>query len=265
MPKSAEHLSLTDLASGMKAVHFISDLHLSATTPRITERFLAYLDGPARTASALFVLGDLFDAWPGDDCLESPDDGFNQQIAVALRCLSQDGVSLNIMRGNRDFLLGAAFASATGAHLVDDPFLLDLGTYSFVLAHGDALCTDDTPYQEFRAQVRSPSWQRSFLARPLVERKAIANALRQQSEVAKREKLSNARQYEMDVSETAVERLLADYDFAPLIHGHTHRPRDHYRQVGSRSIERHVLADWRDDRGEYLLWNGDSLNRCPLP
>ena len=249
----------------MKTVHFISDLHLSATTQRITERFLAYLDGPARTASALFVLGDLFDAWPGDDCLESPDDGFNRQIATALKRLSQADVSLSIMHGNRDFLLGTAFASATGARLVDDPFLLDLGTQSFVLAHGDALCTDDAPYQEFRAQVRSPAWQQSFLARPLAERKAIANALRQQSEVAKREKLSNARQYEMDVSEPAVERLLADYDFAPLIHGHTHRPDDHYHQVGAHSIQRHVLADWRDDRGEYLLWNGNALERCSLP
>ena len=265
MPKSAEQVSLTNHDSGMKTVHFISDLHLSAATPRITECFLAYLEGPAREASALYILGDLFDAWPGDDCLQSPDDDFNQRIVAALQRLSQRGVALSIMHGNRDFLLGPAFASATGARLIGDPFFIDLGTQSFVLAHGDALCIDDWQYQAFRAQVRAPEWQQAFLARPLDERKAIANSLRQQSEIAKREKLNNARQYEMDISEAAVERLLAEFGFVPLIHGHTHRPDDHIRQIDGRPpVRRHVLADWRDDRGEYLQWNGDVLSRHPL-
>ena len=140
---------------------FVSDLHLSAQTPKLTRIFLDFLGGRARAAEALYILGDLFEYWVGDDDLEDPT---NASIANALRELSDSGVALNVMRGNRDFLLSDGFAAATGARLLTDPYVLSLPAWQFVLSHGDALCTDDLEYQAFRNQSRTPEWQAAFLA-----------------------------------------------------------------------------------------------------
>jgi UDP-2,3-diacylglucosamine hydrolase len=237
---------------------FISDLHLSAQTPELNQLFLQFLGGRARAAEALYILGDLFEYWVGDDDLEDPT---NASIANALRELSDSGVELNVMRGNRDFLFGDGFAAATGARLLTDPYVLSLPAWQFVLSHGDALCTDDLEYQAFRSQSRTPEWQTAFLAKPLAERRAIARALRKQSEAGKQGK--NA--YLMDLNPGATEDFLRDHGYATFIHGHTHRPATHDHIVDGISVERWVLADWHEGdgptRAECLVWDGEALLR----
>ena len=239
---------------------FVSDLHLSPQAPGVTRLFLDFLAGRARAAAELYVLGDLFEAWPGDDCIDDPDDRYNAGIVAALRELSDAGVALSVMRGNRDFLLGDDFAARSGARLLPDPYILSLPAWQFVLAHGDALCTDDREYQTFRLQVRDPAWRAAFLAKPLAERKAIAAALRQQSENSKRDKA----QYQMDLNAGATEDFLREHGYATFIHGHTHRPATHDHIVDGIHVERWVLADWHDDRGECLCWDGETLVREAL-
>lgn len=247
-------------------LHFLSDLHLSPGAPDITRIFLDYLAGEARQAKWIFILGDLFEAWPGDDAIEAPDDPdapdshFAGEIVAALRTLSKSGTRVSVMRGNRDFLLGHEFAEKAGAELLPDPCLVSLPSRPLVLSHGDLLCTDDSAYQAFRTQVRSPEWQATFLARPLRERKAIASALREQSEASKRGKAMQA----MDVSPAATDDLLRQNNYATLIHGHTHRPARHDHIVDGVHVERWVLADWHDGYGEYLLLDGDRLSRREL-
>ena len=245
-------------------IHFISDLHLAAQTPGVARRFLHYLDHDAHQAEQLFILGDLFEAWPGDDCIDDPDSSFNQSIVDALRRLSDSGVELSVMHGNRDFLLGDQFAARSGARLIPDPFMLALPSQHFVLAHGDALCTNDTEYQIFRAEVRSPTWSTAFLGKPLAERKAIAAALRLQSERSKEEKLRHQRPYEMDLNPAATEMFLREHHYTTFIPGHTHLPARHEHCIDGRIVERWVLADWHEDRGEVLCFDGTQLARQAL-
>ncbi|WP_300452842.1 UDP-2,3-diacylglucosamine diphosphatase [Accumulibacter sp.] len=236
---------------------FISDLHLAPEAPGATRLLLDFLAGRARAAEQLFILGDLFEAWPGDDCLDDPDDRFVSAIVEALRELSAAGVAVSVMHGNRDFLLGDRFSASSGARLLPDPYLLSLPTWQFVLSHGDALCTDDGDYQAFRAQVRQAAWQSSFLSRPLAERRAIAMAARQKSESAKRDKAPSL----MDVNPAATDDFLRQNGYASLIHGHTHRPATHDHLVDGIHVERWVLSDWRETAGECLCWNGEELVR----
>ena len=245
-------------------IHFISDLHLSAQTPGVTRLFLDYLGSQARDAEQLFILGDLFEAWPGDDSIDDPDDDFNRQIVSALYTLSRAGIKLSIMHGNRDFLLGNEFSERTGCSLLPDAYVLSLPSWQFVLAHGDAQCTDDTEYQRFRAQVRTPAWCESFLAKPLQERKSIAAALRQQSENSKREKARQA-QYLMDLNPATTDDFLREHGYATFIHGHTHQPARHDHMVDGIHVERWVLSDWHEDQGEILTWDGEQLKRKTLP
>jgi UDP-2,3-diacylglucosamine hydrolase len=247
----------------MPIIHFISDLHLSPQTPGATQLFLDYLCQRATQAEHLYILGDLFEVWSGDDCIDDPLDSFNRQIVDALRALSASGVGLSVMHGNRDFLLGAAFAARTGAHLIADPYLLVVSQQQFVLAHGDALCTDDSDYLVFRAQVRSREWQTAFLAKSLSERNAIAAALRRQSEESKQEKSIQA-PYVMDLNPAATDDFLRANGYATFIHGHTHQPATHQHRVDGIPVERWVLADWHDTRGEVLIWDGERLSREPL-
>jgi UDP-2,3-diacylglucosamine hydrolase len=242
------------------ALHFLSDLHLSPDTPGITRLFLDYLAGEARAAGQIFILGDLFDAWPGDDALDDPEDGFNRDIVERLRRLADSGTSVAVQHGNRDFLLGERFAKASSARLLSDPYLLSLPTGQFVLSHGDALCTDDPDYQSFREKVRAPAWREALLARSLKERKLIAASLRQQSEAYKRDKTSQA----MDINAAATDDFLRQHGYATMIHGHTHRPDRHEHLVDGISVERWVLSDWREDHGEYLAWDGQQLTRHAL-
>lgn len=245
--------------SGAALILFISDLHLSPQAPGVTRRFLGFLGGRARAAGHLYILGDLFEVWPGDDCLDDPGDVYGAGIVGGLRACAEAGTAISIMHGNRDFLLGEAFAVRCGARLLPDPHVLSTESWQFVLSHGDALCTDDADYQKFRRQVRDPAWRQAFLARPLAERRAIAAALRQQSENAKREKRDAA--CSMDLNPGATEDFLRDHGYATFIHGHTHRPAAHDHIVDGIHVERWTMADWREDRGECLCWDGRQLAR----
>ncbi len=222
---------------------FISDLHLCPTRPAINEIFFDFLQGPAAQAEALYILGDLFEYWAGDD----DDDPFNASVIVGLRALADRGISLYLMHGNRDFLIGERFIAASGAKLLRDPTLTDLYGTPTLLMHGDTLCTDDVDYQRFRTQVRSPVFQQAFLARPLAARKQKISKLRAQSEASKQTKAEEI----MDVTPAAVETALRAHGYPRLIHGHTHRPARHEHVVDGRRCERWVLADWYQ-RGSYL-------------
>ena len=245
-----------------RPVLFASDLHLCEATPRIADAFVGLLEGPAREAEALYLLGDVFEYWAGDDDRDTP---FHARIVGALRDLTAHGVEVGFLPGNRDFLIGEAFSRATGVRLLPDPFVLSLPAWQFVLTHGDAFCTDDLPYQQFRAMVRNPAWQQQFLALPLAVRKQQIEAIRQKSEAGKKEKAGTGSDYLMDVNAGTVEDFLHDHGYATLIHGHTHRPATHDHVVDGIHCERWVLADWREDAagavGEFLAWNGETLQR----
>jgi UDP-2,3-diacylglucosamine hydrolase len=223
---------------------FISDLHLSPARPAIVRLFESFLRGPAQASTALYVLGDLFEYWAGDDDLS---DAFNSRIAQSLSDCSKRGTQVFFMHGNRDFLAGDAFARTCSLTLLEDPVHVQLDDGDALLSHGDALCTDDLEYQTFRAKVRSPTWQREFLERPLAERKAEIEALRARSEAEKQIKPAAI----MDVNEAAVCELFRRENATRLIHGHTHRPAHHRHLVDGTYRDRWVLSDWYDN-GSYL-------------
>ncbi len=223
---------------------FASDLHLSDSDPATEAAFMAFLAGPARQAQALYLLGDIFEYWAGDD----DDDPLNQRVAAALHAVSQAGVAVHLMHGNRDFLLGEQYAKVAGATLLADPTLITAFGRPWLLSHGDALCTDDLPYQQFRTLVRQPAWQAAFLARTLAERKAEISRIRAASQLAKQQKASDI----MDVNTFAVAALLAKYPGAHLLHGHTHRPARHQHEVQHGLRQRWVLPDWYAGKGGYL-------------
>ncbi|MDP1524207.1 MAG: UDP-2,3-diacylglucosamine diphosphatase [Rhodocyclaceae bacterium] len=220
---------------------FISDLHLSAHEPATVAHFLQFLEGPARQAARLTILGDLFDYWPGDDDLADP---FNSRIATALHALADHGVAIDLMVGNRDFLIGNTFAATAGVTLLLDPTVREIGGIKTLLTHGDTLCTDDADYQRFRAQVRSPEWQAQFLARPLAERKREIETLRARSEAEKRSKPQEI----MDANANAVVAALCRHQADAMIHGHTHRQGCHTHGTGTRW----VLGDWHADKASVL-------------
>jgi UDP-2,3-diacylglucosamine hydrolase len=230
---------------------FISDLHLQESHPRTLEAFFRFLSEHASRAEALYLLGDIFEYWAGDDDLATP---FHQQIVKALRELSDQGVAVYWMAGNRDFLVGQDFAQAAGLRLLPDPHVADFKGQTVVLVHGDAQCTDDHKYMAFRAQVRDPAWQRQFLAMPLEQRKAIIAGLREGSRQAHGEK-----SYEiMDVTSDAVRALHEASGAGVIIHGHTHRPALH--QDAATGRRRYVLPDWELDaeprRGGWIAIDG---------
>jgi len=218
---------------------FISDLHLTAGDAETTRRFVEFMEGPARAARDLYILGDLFEAWIGDD----DDDPRLEPIVAALGKLTNSGVACALMHGNRDFLLGQRFCEATGARLLGDYERVTLGGERALLTHGDLLCTDDTRYMTLRAELRSKQWQRDFLARPLAERRQIASDLRQLSatEIAAKD------EYIMDVNQAAVERTMRDHGVTLLVHGHTHRPAVHRFELDGRPATRIVLGAWYHD------------------
>jgi len=233
---------------------FISDLHLSPRSPGATRLFLQFLAGRARLADELFILGDLFEAWIGDDDCDDP---FNAEVVAALRLASESGLKISAMHGNRDFLLGTGFTAASGVKLLNDPYILSTAEWQFVLSHGDALCLDDTAYMTFRTQVRNPEWQAALLAKPLAERRAIAAHMREVSESSQRGKENPY----TDLQAAATDDFLREHGYATFIHGHTHQPAKHDHIVDGIHVERWVLADWHEDRGECLVWNGEALIR----
>jgi UDP-2,3-diacylglucosamine hydrolase len=216
---------------------FISDLHLSEERAAANERFIAFLEREARSAGALYILGDFFEYWIGDDDLEAP---FNAVIAGLLRGLTRSGVPVYLMHGNRDFLLGEGFCRATGAMLLPDPSVVEVQGEKTLLAHGDTLCTDDHDYQAWRRVARSQEWQRDFLARPREERRRMILGLREKSKAVIEAKPADI----MDVNDGAVAEALRAHGVRRLVHGHTHRAGRHEHRVDGRLCERWVLPDW---------------------
>jgi UDP-2,3-diacylglucosamine hydrolase len=231
----------------------ISDLHLCESRPNILQIFTSFLKDVATQAQSLYILGDFFEYWPGDDTIAT---GTHQDIITALRELSSQQVNVFFMHGNRDFLLGQTFADAANIELLPDPSIINLYGHRILLSHGDALCTDDISYQAFRKQVRSEKWQEDFLSQPLDQRIAYIEMLRVKSQQEK----SNKSLRIMDVNMTEVEILLATYDFPPIfIHGHTHRPNKHIHTLEEHRCERWVLADWYE-QGSYLRLDKDGCH-----
>jgi UDP-2,3-diacylglucosamine hydrolase len=219
------------------ATLFISDLHLSPERQRANELFFDFASRIAPRADALYVLGDLFEYWIGDDDLDDP---FNAAVADALAQIAAGGVALYFMHGNRDVLAGEDFLRRARARLITDPTLLDLYGQRTLLMHGDTLCTADVEYQKFRVRARDPRFQREFLSQPIERRRAQMLGMRAASEQHKQETAENI----MDVSPDAVEEVLRAHGYPRLIHGHTHRPARHVHMVDGRACERWVLADW---------------------
>lgn len=218
--------------------------------PRTTQAFFNFLHQHAVHTRQLYLLGDIFEAWAGDDDLDDP---YHQQVVGELKKISAAGVEVFWMAGNRDFLVGTRFADATGIKLLPDPYVATIAGRLLVLTHGDAYCTDDTAYMQFRAQVRQPEWQQSFLALPLAQRKAIVDQLRTGSREAQRDKSYDI----MDVNQEAIADLFRASTSATMIHGHTHRPAKHDYQIDDAARVRYVLSDWDLDhataeRGDWL-------------
>lgn len=220
---------------------FISDLHLSAERPRTIARFLRFMREDAPGHPELVVLGDLFEFWIGDDAGAAA-----APVIAALAAASASGQRVLLMHGNRDMLLGRDFAHAIGSRLLADPLVLEVAGTRTLLSHGDAWCTRDAAYQQFRAMVRQPDFQRSFLAKPVAERIAVARAARMQSETEKAVKATDI----MDVTPEAIVAALDSAGVERLIHGHTHRPGVHVHEVRGRRAERWVLPDWDCDSAE---------------
>ena len=219
-------------------VLFISDLHLDAGDAETIGRFVKLLDGDARDADELYILGDLFEAWIGDD----DDDPRIAPIVGALRRLTQSGVACAVMHGNRDFLIGERFCSLTGCRLLGDYERIELNGQPVLLTHGDLLCTDDTRYMQLRSELRAAEWQRSFLAKSLAERRRIANDLRQLSAA----EIAAKSEYIMDVNQGAVERTMREFGVTLLVHGHTHRPAVHRFTLVGKPATRIVLGAWHE-------------------
>jgi UDP-2,3-diacylglucosamine hydrolase len=234
------------------AALFISDLHIDDSRPAITEQFLSFLAAEARDAEALYILGDLFESWVGDDAADAA-----QSAAITgLHSLTSQGVPCFVMHGNRDFLLAGQFCRMSGAQLLPDPLIVTLYGEPVLVTHGDALCTDDRAYQRLRATVRDADWQRQFLALSIASRRALAGAARVGSQAH-----TAAVEYAItDVNADSVAMALRAAGTATLLHGHTHRPAIHPLQVDGRPCTRIVLGDWYD-QGSLLRWdrNGPEL------
>ncbi|MDZ4141085.1 MAG: UDP-2,3-diacylglucosamine diphosphatase [Methylotenera sp.] len=250
------HDDKSDGAS-LKPNLFISDLHLCASRPHSTAAFLHFLQSSATQARALYILGDLFEYWAGDDDV---DDAHHQSIIAAFRQLANAGVNIYFMHGNRDFLISEIFCNAANITLLQDPTLITLYGKRILLSHGDDLCTDDVAYQEFRRQVRDSAWQKDFLSQPLPSRKSRIEAIRLRSEHEKSHKSAEI----MDVNQDAVAHLLKAYSYPEvLIHGHTHRPNQHHIQLDGHDITRWVLGDWYE-HGSYLVCDENGCESISL-
>lgn len=242
---------------------FISDLHLDAERPDIAQLFGDFIDGEAHDAEALYILGDLFEAWVGDD---DPSE-IGAFVADKLRALSDTGVRVYFQHGNRDFLVGRDFAQRAGLRLLPEHAVIVLAGEPVLLMHGDSLCTDDLAYQAFRAQTRNVAWRTQFLSQPLAARLAFAAKAREASrERQQAMKTDDRAQFETvtDVSPDAVRETLARYGIATLIHGHTHRPAVHTLDIHGRACRRIVLGDWYT-QGSALRVNAQGMTLAALP
>lgn len=233
----------------MKPTYFISDLHLSPDLPRVTAGFFALIDHLEGNAEALYVLGDLFEAWVGDDNLND----YNRSIMEAFARLGARGTAVYFLHGNRDFLLGDEFVKTCRGFMLPESQVIQCYGYQVLVEHGDALCTLDEKYQAFRAQSRHPLWQQGMLDKPLAERVQIAEAWRAQSRMANSNKPENI----MDVTPQAVIDTMIAKNVTLMVHGHTHRPQVHELNLGDKSGQRLVLGDWREDEGKAVIAMAD--------
>ena len=229
------------------ATLFVSDVHLDAATPEAIEQFLDFLRSHASSAQALYILGDLFETWIGDD----DRDPVKSEVCAGLRALTTSGVGCFILHGNRDFLLGREFCTATGSRLLQDPIVVYLDGERVLVTHGDALCTDDHSYQELRSIVRTADWQRRFLALPLADRELLAN----QARAGSRDHTARTIPKIMDVNMEAVARAFRVAHVRRIIHGHTHRPAVHDMMIDGDAAQRIVLGAWYE-QGSYLAYEG---------
>jgi UDP-2,3-diacylglucosamine hydrolase len=238
------------------ATLFASDLHLDSESPWAIDAFLAFLDGPARSAEALYLLGDLFEVWVGDDD-DSPD---HARTCAGLKALTDSGVAVYVIHGNRDFLLGDGFALRTGVKLLPDPVLVDLYGVPTLLSHGDVFCTEDPSYQQLRSIVRRPGFQQRFLALPLEARRTLASAARAGSKAHTERTIPTI----MDVNPEAVIRAFRTTGARRLVHGHTHRPAIHPGVVDGTNTERVVLAPWYE-AASCVSIGPEGVREIPLP
>ncbi len=230
---------------------FVSDLHLAADRPETTRLFIRFLETQARQAKALYILGDLFEVWLGDDMI-LPD---YQPAIAAMKALSDSGVSLFLMHGNRDFFMGEQLMQLCGATLLDDPTEIKLDGIPTLLMHGDTLCSDDLEYMKFRAMVRNPQWQNEVLAKSPAERLALAKQFREISKTETGNKAENI----MDVNQAEVERMFSAHSVKRLIHGHTHRPAIHELKINNQNVLRVVLGDWYTQGSVLVCENGQCV------
>lgn len=231
---------------------FVSDVHLSESREKSTDAFLSFLDKGTRGASALYILGDLFDLWLGDDDTRFP----HLFILDALKRVTARGISVGVLHGNHDFLLGAGFEKRTGCRLLPDPYVVDLYGTSVLLSHGDILCTDDVAYQAYRSQVRDPEQQHLFLALPMKQRLLKAAVLQGTS----KEAVQGKAQHIMDVNKDAVEQMMLAHNVRHLVHGHTHRPGIHGVSLSGQTATRIVLGDWYEQGSDnILIWEKDTF------
>ncbi|MDH3748889.1 MAG: UDP-2,3-diacylglucosamine diphosphatase [Gammaproteobacteria bacterium] len=235
---------------------FISDLHLAADHPDIGTQFLAFLHGEASRAESLYILGDMFETWVGDD----DPNAYYAEMKAAIHALIGRGVPVFFMHGNRDFLIGERFAAETGITILPDPHQIDLYGTDVLLSHGDAMCIDDVAYQQFRTKTRDPKWQAAMLEKPLDERLAFAAQARLQS----KQHYAMANKKIMDVNEGAVKETFAKYGADVLLHGHTHRPAVHKLAIGGLQATRIVLGDWYK-QGSVLRWDAAGYSLDVLP
>jgi UDP-2,3-diacylglucosamine hydrolase len=235
---------------------FISDLHLDAEHPEISRQFLSFLEGPAAQAEALYILGDLFEVWIGDDDPEPE----KRRIVAGLRSLTEQGVPCYVMHGNRDFLLGERFCRETGCRLLEDPAIIELHGARVLTMHGDALCTDDHSYQNLRAMVRDQGWQKMFLALSPEQRRMLAD----QARAGSKEHIAQAMSSIMDVNPEAVQAAMRGAGVELLLHGHTHRPDVHRFELDGKPVARIVLGDWHE-QGSVLVWDDGGFELRGLP
>ena len=229
----------------MKPTVFISDLHLAADLPRVSQGLFALMQKLQGQCTTLYVLGDLFEVWVGDDNLSD----YNQAIIRAFRTLSDNGTALYFVHGNRDFLLGDDFTHACGGQLLTERTVIQLGQQSLLIEHGDALCTSDEKFMAFRQQSRQLLWQQAMLSKPLAERLQIAELWRLQSKMQNSNKPENI----MDVTPEAVMQALNEHQVTMMLHGHTHRPTVHELALNEKIAKRFVLGDWQEDTGSAVI------------
>lgn len=233
------------------SIRIISDLHLHEKDPAISRAFFNYLDKLPDDTEALYILGDFFEAWVGDD----DDLPFHETIRARLKNLTASGMPVFFQHGNRDFMVGEIFAQQTGCSLLPEQAILDYQGQKIALLHGDSLCIDDVEYQAFRAQMRNPEVQAMLMAQSLDERRALAQSLRDNSKQANSNKACDI----MDVNQGELEKVMAELEVNILIHGHTHRPHHHHFTVDGKNMQRIVLGDWGNDTGWEIVINDSGI------